>query len=73
MYLPGKLSDETERLLQRINQLTQALLEGFELDQEVITLEGVESLYELFDQHQLFLVQDGMLHYSPQWPNAGQL
>lgn len=64
MYLPGKLSDETERLLQRINQLTQALLEGFELDQEVLTLEGVESLYELFDQHQLFLVQDGMLHYS---------
>ncbi|WP_420589451.1 cyclic nucleotide-binding domain-containing protein [Bacterioplanoides sp.] len=69
MYLPGKTSDAVEQLLHRLRQLTTALLEGFDLQQDSITLEGVENLYELFDKDQLFLVQDGMLHFCKNGQN----
>lgn len=69
MYLPGKTSDAVEQLLHRLRQLTSALLEGFDLQQDSITLEGVENLYELFDKDQLFLVQDGMLHFCKNGQN----
>ena len=69
MYLPGKTSDAVEQMLHRLRQLTTALLESFELEQDPITLEGVENLYELFDKDQLFLVQDGMLHFCKNGQN----
>lgn len=69
MYLPGKTSDAVEQLLHRLRQLTTALLEGFDLQHDSITLEGVENLYELFDKDQLFLVQDGMLHFCKNGQN----
>jgi len=64
MYLPGKTSEDVDQLVQRLSQLATTLLDGFELEQQVITLEGVEDLYELFDRDKLFLIQDGMLHFS---------
>jgi len=64
MYLPGKTSEDVNQLLQRLRQLTNVLLEDFACEQQAITLEAVENLYELFDRDQLFLIQDGMLHFS---------
>jgi len=69
MYLPGKTSDAVDQLLQRLRQLTTALLDGFDPEQEAITLESVDNLYEIFDKDQLFMVQDGMLHFCKNGQN----
>lgn len=69
MYLAGKTSEAVEQLLQRLRQLTNALLEGFDCEQEAITLEGVDDLYQHFDRDQLFIVRDGMLHFCKNGQN----
>ena len=64
MYLTNQPSTTIAQLLERIPALTQALIDGLELTQEVITLEGVDNLYDVFDQDKLFLIQDGALQLS---------
>jgi CRP-like cAMP-binding protein len=61
MYLTSPPSDTIAPLLERIPDLTQALLEDFDLGTERTTLEGVENLYELFDPDRVFLIEDGAL------------
>jgi len=68
MYLTGKPTDTYEQLAARLAQLTNALLDGFPLDQETLTLEGVDDLYQHFDRNHIFLVVDGMIHLT----NDGQ-
>lgn len=62
MYLQDEGSEVVAQLSQRIQQLVQTLLEGFELPTESVHLEQVENLYDHFDTNQLFLINDGMLH-----------
>ena len=69
MFLVGKPSDTIEQLINRISHLVRLLLEGFELSNTPITLEGVDDLYEHFDRDQFFLIQDGMLHLSKNGQN----
>jgi CRP-like cAMP-binding protein len=64
MYLPGKPHEAMEAICARMQQLTKGLLEGFPLDQEPLSLENIEDLYEHFDTHQLFLITDGMMHFT---------
>lgn len=64
MYLNGKPSEVIDQLSGRCSQLTNALLEDFELEATPVSLEGVDDLYELFDRDQIFLIQDGMLYMS---------
>ncbi len=64
MYLPGKPHEATELLSARMQQLTKGMLEGFPLEQDALPLEGIEDLYQHFDNTQLFLITDGMLHLT---------
>lgn len=69
MYIPGNSLEPIEVLSARLQQLTKALLEGFPLDQDTITLEGIDDLYQQFDADQLFLITDGMIHISHEGQN----
>lgn len=69
MHLQGQSSIAMERLTARLQQLSSALLEGFELESETLTLEGIDDLYEHYDRDQLFLVQDGVLHWHHEGHN----
>lgn len=62
MFLSVQTSEEIQQLIVRLQQYTQSLFEDFELPSNSITLEGVDSLYELFDRDKIFIIQDGMLH-----------
>ena len=64
MYLPGKPHDAIEILSARMQQLTKGLLEGFPMDQEPLSLEGIDDIYQHFDKDKIFLITDGMLHLS---------
>ncbi len=64
MYLPGKPLDAIEQLSLRMQQLTKGLLEGFPLEQDALALEGIDDLYQHFDNNQLFLITDGMIHLT---------
>jgi CRP/FNR family cyclic AMP-dependent transcriptional regulator len=64
MYLPGKPHEAMEAIYARMQQLTKGLLEGFPLDQDPLTLENVDDLYQHFDTNQLFLITDGMMHFT---------
>lgn len=65
MYLNGNaIVPGFEQAAPKLQQLTQEMLEGFEFSQEVITFDGVEDLYELFDENTLFLVQDGIINLT---------
>lgn len=64
MYLTSSPSDTVAPLLERIPALTQALLADLDYDTTVITLEGVDNLYDMFDPDKLFLIQDGALQLS---------
>jgi CRP-like cAMP-binding protein len=63
MYLVGKPHEAVETIYARMQQLTKGLLEGFPLDQDPLTLENVDDLYQHFDSNQIFLITDGMMHY----------
>jgi CRP/FNR family cyclic AMP-dependent transcriptional regulator len=64
MYLPGKPHEDIETLSARMQQLTKGLLEGFPMDQEPLSLEGIDDIYQHFDKDKIFLITDGMLHLS---------
>lgn len=64
MYLPGKPHDAIEALSARMQQLTKGLLDGFPMDQEPLSLEGIDDIYQHFDKDKIFLITDGMLHLS---------
>jgi len=64
MYLPGKPHDGMDKLNTRMQQLTKGLLDGFPMEQEALSLEGVDDLYQHFDNNQIFLITDGMLHLT---------
>lgn len=64
MFINVKASTENEQLIPHIKKFFQGALEGFELKNESISLEGVDNLYELFDQDTIFLIQDGMLNLT---------
>lgn len=64
MFINVKTSSENEQLIPYIHKFIKEVLEGFEFKNESITLEGVDNLYELYDQDTIFLIQDGMLHLS---------
>jgi uncharacterized cupin superfamily protein len=64
MYLPGKPHDAIETLSARMQQLTKGLLDGFPMDQEPLSLEGIDDIYQHFDKDKIFLITDGMLHLS---------
>lgn len=64
MYIPGKSLESIEVLSARLQQLTTALLEDYSLEQETLTLENIDDLYQQFDGNQLFLIVDGMIHIS---------
>lgn len=64
MYLPGKPHEAMETICARMQQLTKGLLEGFPLDQDPLPLENVDDLYQHFDNSQLFLITDGMMHLT---------
>lgn len=64
MYLQGKPHEATELLSARMQQLTKGLLDGFPLDQEPLSLEGIDDIYEHFNKNQIFLITDGMLNLS---------
>jgi CRP/FNR family cyclic AMP-dependent transcriptional regulator len=70
MYLPGKPHEAMETLYARMQQLTKGLLEGFPLDQEPLSLENVDDLYQHFDSSQLFLITDGMIHLNHEGQNV---
>jgi CRP-like cAMP-binding protein len=70
MYLPGKPHEAMETLYARMQQLTKGLLEGFPLDQEPLSLENVDDLYQHFDSNQLFLITDGMIHLNHEGQNV---
>jgi signal-transduction protein with cAMP-binding, CBS, and nucleotidyltransferase domain len=53
-----------EQLSARMQQLTKGLLEGFPLEQAPLPLEGIDDLYQHFDNNQIFLITDGMLHLT---------
>ena len=69
MYLPGKSIESIEILSARLQQLTEALLEGFPLEEETLTLENIDDLYQHFNADQLFLITDGMIHISHEGHN----
>lgn len=69
MYLPGKPHETTEALCARMQQLTKGLLDGFPLDQEPLSLEGIDDIYEHFNHSQIFLVTDGMLNLTHEGQN----
>lgn len=69
MYLPGKPHEATELLSARMQQLTKGLLDGFPLDQEPLSLEGVDDIYEHFNKNQIFLITDGMLNLTHEGQN----
>src|SRR5690554_2279586 len=62
MFINVKTSSENEKLAPQIQYFLKEILADFELKNESITLEGVDNLYELFDQDKIFLIQDGMLN-----------
>jgi CRP/FNR family cyclic AMP-dependent transcriptional regulator len=64
MYLLGKPNQAMEAICAHMQQLTKGLLEGFPLDQAPLTLENVDDLYQHFDSNQIFLITDGMMHYT---------
>lgn len=64
MYLKGKPTGEAETLTTRLQQLTAVLLEDFPLEQDSLTLEGIDDLYEQFDRNHIFLIVDGMVHLT---------
>ena len=64
MFINVKTSSECEQLIPHVKKFLKAVLDGFEFESESITLEGVDNLYELFDQDTIFLIQDGILHLS---------
>ncbi|CCK74375.1 MAG: cyclic nucleotide-binding domain-containing protein [Oleispira antarctica] len=64
MYLPGKLHEAMDPIYARMQQLLKGLLEGFPLDQDPVPIENVDDLYQHFDNHQLFLITDGMMHFT---------
>lgn len=64
MFINVKASSENEQLIPHIKEFLKGALEGFELINESITLEGVDNLYEMFDQNTIFLIQDGMLNLT---------
>lgn len=64
MFINVKSSTENEQLIPQIKTFLQGALEGFEITSDSITLEGVDNLYELFDQNTVFLIQDGMLNLT---------
>jgi signal-transduction protein with cAMP-binding, CBS, and nucleotidyltransferase domain len=64
MYLPGKPHEATELLSARMQQLTKGLLDGFPIEQEPLSLEGIDDLYQHFDNTQIFLITDGILHLA---------
>ena len=64
MYLPGKPHEDIETLSARMHQLTKGLLDGFPMDQEPLSLEGIDDIYQHFDKDKLFLITDGMLHLT---------
>ncbi len=64
MYLPGKPHEAIETLSARMQQLTKGLLDGFPMEQEPLSLEGVDDIYQHFDKDKIFLITDGMLHLS---------
>jgi CRP/FNR family cyclic AMP-dependent transcriptional regulator len=64
MYLPGKPHDAIEVLSARMQKLTKGLLDGFPMDQEPLSLEGIDDIYQHFDNDKVFLITDGMLNLS---------
>lgn len=64
MFINVKTSSENEKLAPQIQYFLKEILADFELKNESITLEGVDNLYELFDQDKIFLIQDGMLNLT---------
>lgn len=64
MYLPGKPHEATDLLSARMQQLTKGLLDGFPLEQESLSIEGIDDLYQHFDNTQIFLITDGILHLA---------
>ena len=64
MYLPGKPHEATEAFSARMQQLTKGLLDGFPMDQEPLSLEGIDDIYQHFDKNKIFLITDGMMHLS---------
>lgn len=69
MYLPGNPHEDIAKLSARMQQLTNALLEGFILDDEPLSLEGVNDIYQHFDNNKVFLITDGILHLSHEGKN----
>lgn len=64
MFLNVKVSAETEQLVQKLKQYSVALLKEFEVDSAPIILEGVDNLYDLYDQDRFFVVNEGVIHFS---------
>lgn len=64
MYLLGKPHEAMEAICAHMQQLTKGLLEGFPLDQDPLTLENIDDLYQHFDTNQMFLITDGMMHFT---------
>lgn len=64
MYLLGKPHEAMEAICVHMQQLTKDLLEGFPLDQDPLTLENIDDLYQHFDSNQMFLITDGMMHFT---------
>jgi len=64
MYLSGKPHEDIEKLSARMQELTKGLLDGFPLDSEPLSLEGIDDIYQHFDNNKVFLITDGMLHLS---------
>ena len=49
MYLSGKPHEDIEKLSARMQELTKGLLDGFPLDSEPLSLEGIDDIYQHFD------------------------
>jgi CRP/FNR family cyclic AMP-dependent transcriptional regulator len=64
MYLTGKPHEAMEAICAYMQPLIKSLLDGFPLDQDPITLENVDDIYQHFDSNQIFLITDGMMHYT---------
>jgi CRP/FNR family cyclic AMP-dependent transcriptional regulator len=64
MYLTGKPHEAMEAICAYMQPLIKNLLEGFPLDQDPLTLENVDDIYQHFDSNQIFFITDGVMHYS---------
>lgn len=69
MYLPGKPHEAMDAIYARMQQLTKGLLDGFPLEHDPICLENIDDLSQHFDANQLFLITDGMVHFSYEGKN----